>query len=149
MGKAFSTFVLHIIDSPQVVENIPPVRITFPDGINIMSDYGDIDNNLSKTFDREVRLMKASSLEKSIYEEYWPDIDGLAQRQKVTDETMPSQTFFDIAVIHLLTTATINRLRELYQKDALRSNGPFSRVSGLKMVLDKVLYLAIFYIKIG
>ena len=52
-----------------------------------MSDYGDIDYNLSKTFDREVRLMKASSLEKSIYEEYWPDIDGLAQRQKVTDET--------------------------------------------------------------
>ena len=79
-----------------------------------MSDYGDIDYNLSKTFDREVRLMKASSLEKSIYEEYWPDIDGLAQREKVTDETMPSQTFFDIAVIHLLTTATINRLRELY-----------------------------------
>ena len=29
---------------------------------------------------------------------------------------MPSQTFFDIAVIHLLTTATINRLRELYPK---------------------------------
>jgi uncharacterized protein len=27
---------------------------------------------------------------------------------------MPPQTFFDIAVIHLLTTSTINRLRELY-----------------------------------
>jgi uncharacterized protein YcbX len=112
-GKLFD-FRSLFTDSPQVVENIPPVRITFPDGINIMSDYGDIDYSLSKTFDREVRLMKASSLEKSIYEEYWPDIDGLAQRQKVTDETMPSQTFFDIAVIHLLTTATINRLRELY-----------------------------------
>ena len=41
-------------------------------------------------------------------------IDGLAQREKLTDEIMPSQTFFDIAVIHLLTTSTINRLRELY-----------------------------------
>ena len=112
-GKLFD-FRSVFLDSPQTIENIPPVRITFPDGINIMSDYGDIDYSLSKTFDREVRLMKASSLEKSIYEEYWPDIDGLAQRQKVTDETMPSQTFFDIAVIHLLTTATINRLRELY-----------------------------------
>ena len=49
-----------------------------------------------------------------ILEEYWPDIDGLAQRHKVTDEPMPSQTFFDIDVIHLLTTSTINRLRELY-----------------------------------
>jgi uncharacterized protein len=27
---------------------------------------------------------------------------------------MPSKTFFDIAVIHILTTSTINRLRELY-----------------------------------
>ncbi|MGA8842914.1 MAG: MOSC N-terminal beta barrel domain-containing protein [Nitrososphaeraceae archaeon] len=112
-GKLFD-FRSLFTDSPQVVENIPPVRITFPDGTNLLSDNKDIDYSLSKTFDREVRLMKASSLEKSIYEEYWPDIDGLAQRQKVTDETMPSQTFFDIAVIHLLTTATINRLRELY-----------------------------------
>jgi uncharacterized protein YcbX len=29
---------------------------------------------------------------------------------------MPSKTFFDIAVIHILTTSTINRLRELYPK---------------------------------
>jgi uncharacterized protein YcbX len=57
--------------------------------------------------------MKAS-LDKPSYEEYWPDIEGLAQREKVTDEAMPPQTFFDIAVIHILTTSTINRLRELY-----------------------------------
>jgi uncharacterized protein len=55
-----------------------------------------------------------ASLENPSYEEYWPDIDGLALRENVTDEAMPSQTFFDIAVIHLLTTSTINRLRELY-----------------------------------
>lgn len=58
--------------------------------------------------------MRATSLDKPSYEEYWPDIEGLAQREKVTDEVMPTQTFFDIAVIHLLTTSTINRLRELY-----------------------------------
>jgi hypothetical protein len=55
-----------------------------------------------------------ANLEKPSYEEYWPDIEGLAQREKVTDEAMPPQTFFDIAVIHILTTSTINRLRELY-----------------------------------
>ena len=55
-----------------------------------------------------------ANLEKPSYEEYWPDIEGLAQRKKVTDEAMPPQTFFDIAVIHILTTSTINRLRELY-----------------------------------
>jgi uncharacterized protein YcbX len=57
--------------------------------------------------------MKAS-LEKPSYEEYWPNIEGPAQREMVTDEAMPPHTFFDIAVIHLLTTSTINRLRELY-----------------------------------
>jgi uncharacterized protein YcbX len=57
--------------------------------------------------------MKAG-LDKPTYEEYWPDIDGLAHREKVTDETMPSQTFFDVAVIHILTTSTIDYMRELY-----------------------------------
>jgi hypothetical protein len=104
------------IDSPHNVNDIPPVRITFPDGTNILSNHqkGDIDSNLSKAFNREVTLVKASGFEKPSYEEYWPDIDGLAQRETVTDEAMPSKTFFDIAVIHILTTSTINRLRELY-----------------------------------
>jgi len=111
-GKLFD-FRSVFIDPPQVVENIPPVRITFPDGTHIFSDQDNIDYTLSKVLDQDVRLMRAS-LERPSYEEYWPDIDGLAQREKVTDETMPSQTFFDLAVIHLLTTSTINRLRELY-----------------------------------
>jgi uncharacterized protein YcbX len=113
-GKLFD-FRAAFIDAPQVVENIPPVRITFPDGTQIFSsDQEYIDHTLSKVLSREVRLMRATSLDKPSYEEYWPDIEGLAQREKVTDEAMPSQTFFDIAVIHLLTTSTINRLRELY-----------------------------------
>jgi uncharacterized protein YcbX len=111
-GRLFD-FRSAFIDLPQVVENIPPVRITFPDGSQIFSDQDDIDYSLSKVLGQNVRLMRAS-LEKPSYEEYWPDIDGLAQREKLTDEIMPSQTFFDIAVIHLLTTSTINRLRELY-----------------------------------
>jgi predicted transcriptional regulator len=41
---------------------------------------------------REVKLMMATSLEKPSYEEYWPDMEGLAQRERVTDEHMPSQT---------------------------------------------------------
>jgi uncharacterized protein len=101
------------IDPLRDVENIPPIRITFPDGTQIFSYQGDIDDTLSKVLGRVVSLMKAS-LDRPSYEEYWPDIEGLAQREKVTDEAMPPQTFFDIAVIHILTTSTINRLRELY-----------------------------------
>jgi uncharacterized protein YcbX len=47
-------------------------------------------------------------------EEYWPDIAELDHQETVTDEAMPAGTFFDLATIHVLTTATINRLRELY-----------------------------------
>jgi uncharacterized protein YcbX len=112
-GKLFD-FRAAFIDTPQVVESIPRVRITFPDGTHIYSDQSDdIDNALSFVLGREVRLMRAN-LEKPSYEEYWPDIEGLAQREKVTDEAMPHQTFFDIAVIHIFTTSTINRLRGLY-----------------------------------
>ncbi|MFZ0345729.1 MAG: MOSC domain-containing protein [Nitrososphaeraceae archaeon] len=101
------------METPQVA-NIPPVRISLPDGTQILSSKGeDADHTLSNVLGREVRLMKAD-LEKPSYEEYWPNIEGLAQREKVTDETMPPRTFFDIAVIHILTTSTINHLRELY-----------------------------------
>ena len=114
-GKLFD-FRSAFIDLPQVVEHVPPpVRITFPDGTHILSsNQTHVDYSLSKVFGRDVRLMKASLAEKPSYEEYWPDIDGLAQRDKVTDENMPSQTFFNIAVIHIMTTSTINHLRELY-----------------------------------
>ena len=111
-GKLFD-FRSSFIVPPQDVGNIPPVRVIFPDGTQFFSDQSNIVDNLSNVLLQDVRLMKAS-LEKPIYEEYWPDIDGLAQRERVTDEAMPSQTFFDIAVIHLLTTSTINHLRELY-----------------------------------
>jgi uncharacterized protein len=56
-GKLFD-FRAAFIDTPQVVENIPPVRVTFPDGTHIFSsDQDDIDNTLSKVLGREVRLM--------------------------------------------------------------------------------------------
>jgi uncharacterized protein YcbX len=116
-GKLFD-FRSIFVDSPtDNVNDIPPVRITFPDGSNTFSDHkegDDMDSRLSEVFDREVKLMKSSSFKEPSYEEYWPDIDGLARRDQVTDEAMPSKTFFDIAVIHILTTSSINRLRELY-----------------------------------
>jgi MOSC domain-containing protein len=111
-GKLFD-FRAAFKDTPEGVDNIPPIRITFPDGTQIFSDDEEIDHKLSIAFDREVKLMSAN-LDKPSYEEYWPNIEGLAQRERVTDEAMPPHTFFDIAVIHILTTSTINHLRELY-----------------------------------
>src|SRR5712691_5036871 len=41
-GKLFD-FRSVFMDTPQFVENIPPVRITFPDGTHIFSDQDNID----------------------------------------------------------------------------------------------------------
>jgi uncharacterized protein YcbX len=41
-------------------------------------------------------------------------MEGLDYRDTVTDFELPEGTFFDCAVIHVLTTATLDRLRELY-----------------------------------
>lgn len=41
-------------------------------------------------------------------------MEGLDHRDTVTDFGLPEGTFFDCAAVHVLTTATIDRLRELY-----------------------------------
>jgi len=41
-------------------------------------------------------------------------MEGLDFRDTVTDFDLPAGTFFDLAVVHMLTTATIDHLRALY-----------------------------------
>jgi uncharacterized protein len=93
--------------------HIPPVRITLPDGSITGTDDEGINDVLSKLFDREVSI-ETSAPEAARLEEYWPDIEGLAYREAITDEAMPPGTFFDLGVVHVLTTGTIDKLRELY-----------------------------------
>ncbi len=101
------------VDSPNSNNPIPPVRITLPDGSMLTSDQPDIDRRLAAELGREVTLT-AAALSDPELEEYWPNIEGLAHNDLVTDEAMPKGTFFDLSVLHILTTATLNRLRELY-----------------------------------
>ncbi|MBI3667340.1 MAG: MOSC domain-containing protein [Acidobacteria bacterium] len=98
---------------PRAGEPAPPLRIMLPDGEIVRSEQGDVNEVLSRALERPVKLVSAAPQAPSL-EEYWPDIEGLARRGTVTDEAMPAGVFFDCAVIHLLTTATIDRLRELY-----------------------------------
>src|SRR5207244_3224194 len=101
------------IEPAQVAAKVPPVRIALPDGTTVTSAQGDADRILSKALNREVTLGAAQrGVVKA--EEYWPDMEGLDHRETVTDFTLPEETFFDCAVVHLLTTATLDRLRELY-----------------------------------
>ena len=102
---------------PQAAAAMPPVRITLPDGTAVTTGHGDLEQVLSRAFRRDVALEEAHSGEASpgaTAEEYWPDMAGLDYRDTVTDFQMPAGTFFDTAVVHLLTTATIDRLRGLY-----------------------------------
>jgi uncharacterized protein len=104
----------------------PPVRITLPEGAVVASDQEEVDQLLSRAFGRDVTLQRAHRSQEPVVEstfpnpwatqaeEYWPDIEGLDYRNTVTDFELPEGTFFDCAVVHLLTTATLDRLRELY-----------------------------------
>jgi uncharacterized protein YcbX len=106
---------------------VPPVSITLPDGTIVTSEQSNLSQVLSKALNREVTLaatdrghvvgMQSSSTPASWTanaEEYWPDIEGLDHRDTVTDFALPTGTFFDCATVHLLTTATLNRLRDFY-----------------------------------
>ncbi len=106
-------FRANFIEPPRAVAKTPPVRIALPDGTTVTSDHRDLNRILSDALNREVTLGLAQRGAVSA-EEYWPDMEGLDHRDAVTDFTLPEDTFFDCAVVHLLTTATLDRLRELY-----------------------------------
>src|SRR5206468_5181322 len=91
-----------------------PVRITLPDGSVVNSEQPGISQVFSKVLKREVRLSALPDVQTATAEEYWPDMEGLDHRDTVTDFGLPEGTFFDCAFVHLLTTATLNRLRDLY-----------------------------------
>jgi uncharacterized protein len=72
---------------PRKGHPLPPVWIVLPDGSNITSDQPNANEILSRFFERDVTLAKTAP-ESPALEEYWPDIDGLAHRETVTDESI-------------------------------------------------------------
>jgi uncharacterized protein YcbX len=112
----FFDFRAGYAETPKTGARISPVRITLPDGTVVTNERADLEQVLSRAFGRDVAFVEARAEERTsgVAEEYWPDMAGLDHRDTVTDFEMPAGTFFDIAVVHLLTTSTIDRLRELY-----------------------------------
>jgi hypothetical protein len=92
---------------------LPSVWITLPDGSTVSTEDENIATRLSSSLGKPVRFLKSVTATGTL-EEYWPDIDGLARRDVVTDEAMPAETFFDLGMIHLVTTATLDSYRALY-----------------------------------
>src|SRR5207247_5035433 len=99
-------------ESPDDDGPLPPVRITLPDGETLTTDQADAEPRLAAGVGRPVRLAR-TAVDGATAEGYWPDHDWLAQRDEVFEFPLPPGTFFDCATVHLVTTATLDRLREL------------------------------------
>ena len=124
-------FSARFVTEPVAGEEPPPVEITFPDGRTHRSDEEGIDKALSDVFGRDVTLI-TTPREGTAFEELWPEINGLAPDQFITDTTGRHEdsgeaiskldlagaanvpgTFFDLSCLHVLTDATLDTLRGL------------------------------------
>lgn len=116
------------VEEPTAGER-PPVRITLPDGAVVMSDAADVDRVLSDFLGRTVTLADAAPTG-ATFEETWPAIDGMApaefidstrsrmdEGESVSDLALglaaPPGSFFDLAPMHLVTTASLAELARL------------------------------------
>jgi uncharacterized protein YcbX len=88
------------------------VRVTLPDGETLSTDQADAATRLGAAVGRPVRLARAGAAAVTA-EGYWPDHHWLAKRDVVFEFPLPPGTFFDCAAVHLVTTATLDRLRAL------------------------------------
>jgi uncharacterized protein YcbX len=99
----------------EYVESPPAVRIALPDGAEINADDPEIEATLSRFLERKTVLQK-TAVSPPVIEELW--LDGSPDGRAVTDETIalgsPVGTFFDYAVVHLVTSATLDHLSHLY-----------------------------------
>jgi uncharacterized protein len=96
---------------PRVGSALPAVRVTMPDGTTATTDEAgeeDLPKLLSEALGREVTLAAATAALPATAEEYVIATDEVAAFD------LPSGTFFDAASVHLVTTATLDRLRSLY-----------------------------------
>ena len=101
------------VEAPDMHEGLPPVRITMPDGVSVTSSQPGLDSLLSRAVGSSVALQSQPPANPKL-EEYWPDVENLAHRETVTEEAMPPNSFFDGAVVHILTTSTLERLQTIY-----------------------------------
>lgn len=70
-------------------------------------------------------MLRAHASSNATFEEFWPDLDGLDHRDTVTDEQAaegaPFGSFFDYAVLRVVTTATLDYLGELNPQGRLEA----------------------------
>ncbi len=89
-------------------------QITLLDGRQLLSNQPDIDRTLSRMIGRDVTLTSVLPADAQTEREY-PDVEGLPVSGMFFSAPIaggaPAGTFFDFAPLHIVTTATLARLR--------------------------------------
>jgi uncharacterized protein YcbX len=117
------------VEPPRSGGELPPVRITLPDGTSVTSDSSDVDRVLSAYFRRDVTLARAAPDDFTI-DQYHPDVEDLdpaGYRDMVVEQKLgsaffaqvglasplPVGSFLDLFPVSVLTTSTLEQLSEL------------------------------------
>jgi uncharacterized protein YcbX len=116
------SFRAQYVEPPEADDQLPTVRITFPDGTDHYSSDPSIDESLSEALGRPVRLLSEPPAQ-PVLENYHPDIEELpeAERDTVSESQMgffAPNTFQDAAPLQLMSTATLARLTEIRPETA-------------------------------
>ena len=116
------------VEPPRSGRELPPVRIVLSDGASVTSDSDDVDRVLSAWFKRDVKLARAAPEDFTI-DQYHPDVEDLdpaGHRDAVVEQKLgsaffaeaglaspvPVGSFFDLFPVSVLTTSTLEQLRE-------------------------------------
>jgi len=117
------------VEPPRSGGELPPIRITLPDGTSVSSDSSDVDRVLSAYFRREVTLARAAPDDFTI-DQYHPDIedvDPAGYRDTIVEQKLgsaffaqaglpsplPAGSFLDLFPVSVLSTSTLEQLSEL------------------------------------
>lgn len=109
------SFHARYIEAPVLEKEMPPVWIALPDGNIIRSDQPDAEQLLSVALKRSVSLRNKAAQHASL-EQYWPEYEG--ENTEISNENLSvaaaEGSFFDYACLHILTTASLTQLQQLY-----------------------------------
>lgn len=114
------------VKPPRAGHELPPVRITLPDGTTVTSDSSNVDGALSTYFGRNLTLARKAPDDFTI-DQYHPDIEGLhpaGHRDTTVEQKLgsavfaeagvtspvPVGSFLDLFPVTVLTTSTLEQL---------------------------------------
>jgi uncharacterized protein YcbX len=106
----FFQFRAAYVVPPAAGQPLPAVRVTLPDGTSVTSDEASLAALLSTALGRDVAFAAAAGADAGTATAEGYDVDS----DEVLDFELPAGPFVDCAPVHIMTTATLDRLRSLY-----------------------------------